>query len=157
MLVLVDIDLTIADARERLEKAGLMPHRDEKAHFQRWLDTLQSDENLLQDKVIYPVKHVIEALNDFCTIVYLTGRSEMYREATQKWLDKNSMPFGPLHMRGKDDWRSARDYKQSVVEELKRLYEIDGGVAIDDDSEGDCGSMYQEQGFVHLKVFLPKE
>lgn len=150
--------MTIADARPRLRKAGKMPHRGKKAHFQRWLDRLQSDESLLADEDVFIMWLVLNSLSKgkgFIDIVYLTGRCETYRKVTEEWLKREVYPEGRLIMRKKTDWRSARGYKEAEVKKLVKKYGT--GVVFDDDSEGDCSSMYTKHGLVHLKVFLPKE
>lgn len=157
MLIIVDIDLTLADARERIARAGKMPLRTKKAHFQKWLDSLQSAEDLLGDEPLTPLVNLIETLEATrgYKVVYLTGRSEIYRDTTQTWLrNKTFLPPGPLFMRKRGDWRSARDYKEARLLEIQDLLGLKGGIAIDDDSEGDCSAMYIKHGFVHLKVII---
>lgn len=155
MLIVVDIDMTLADARPRLEKAGKMPHRDDRASFQQWLDTLQPEGSLLSDPTIPELLDLIKDVEDCNLIVFLTGRSDIHRKETQAWLNEQEFT-GPLYMRAQDDWRSAKEFKRSSLKRIKELYGwIPGHIAIDDDSEGDCSAMYLEEGFVHLKVFIP--
>ena len=153
MLVIVDIDLTLADARPRLEKAGKMPHRTHP-HFQKWLDTLQPIGALEKDPAIDTMCDLIAFLAYPTNIVYLTGRDEKYKEETTNWLDFNCLPVGELYMRPHGNKQSAKVYKEKVVKSLKARYGT--GVAIDDDIEGDCSEMYRKHGFVHLKVLLPE-
>ena len=51
-------------------------------------------------------------------IVYLTGRPERCRAATQEWLDRNALPPGDLLMRPAGDRRPGSVVK---VRELRRL------------------------------------
>jgi hypothetical protein len=153
MLVIVDIDLTIADARPRLEKAGKMPHRTHP-HFQRWLDTLQPKGALEKDPPIPVMCDLVAFLAYPANIVYLTGRDSQYKDETENWLDFHCLPKGDLYMRPHGNKQSAKAYKETIVKKLKKKYGI--GIAIDDDIEGDCGEMYRKHGFVHLKVLLPE-
>lgn len=154
MLIVCDIDMTLADARKRLQKAGKMPHRERKATFQRWLDTLQADSALLNDAPIRSMLLLVKQLGPKNKIIYLTGRSSHYRIVTEQWLKRSRAPKGPLVMRAENDWRSARDYKESAIKKLKLGGREGELIAIDDDSEGDCSSMYTKHGFVHMKVII---
>lgn len=154
MLVVCDLDFTLADATDRLKLAGKMPNRSNRPAFQAWLDRLQTDEALLNDKANRYLKWVLRGLAQFPTafnIVYLTSRGERYREVTVKWLKANKFPEGPLMMRKTNDWRTAKGHKEQAITRLKSIYGT-GGLVFDDDSEGDCSQMYIKHGFVHLEV-----
>jgi predicted kinase len=65
-------------------------------------DASKSDE----DDVNFPVEELLHAFSkQGYQIIYLTGREEIHREPSQKFLDKWGMPEGPLYMRPKGDTR----------------------------------------------------
>lgn len=149
MLIICDIDGTLADLGPRLKIAGKEPKRGSRRRFQLWLDRLQSEKLLMQDK---PIKAVVYFLNKSDQrIIYLTGRSEKYRKVTKRWLRKIKVPVGPLIMRNDDDWRTAAGYKEEALQYLLGG-ENDSVVVIDDDASGDCAAVYRKLGLTHLKV-----
>lgn len=155
MLIICDLDGTICDLRGREKKAGTMPPRRQKKAFQMYLDILQPITCLRKDPPITPVLETIKALAKIKgnRLVYLTGRAEKYRKATQYWLRKNKCPRAPLIMRSNNDWRAAKDYK---FEEMKKLVEKNETVLVfDDDPDGDCTKMYAKNGWYHLLPRLP--
>lgn len=155
MLVICDIDGTLADWSERSKAAGPMPDKKDKKVFQRWLDTVQSEESLANDVVIPQVLYTVHALlEQGYEVVFLTGRSERFREVTTEWL-RNACRFTDfsLLMRSDDDWSSAAIFKESKIQEIIenedafRMF-----MAIDDDYDGDVSKVYAKYGIVHLKV-----
>jgi len=157
-LLVCDIDLTLADARQRAAKAGISPHRSNRKAFQRWLDRIQNTLTLAQDVPIGPLVSLVQVYvrKTKARVVYLTGRAEKYRKVTEFWLKKHRLPTGSLHMRGNRDWRSAAGYKKTIMLKLLRGLDASAVLVLDDDSDGDCSAMYTELGCVHLKVCLPK-
>lgn len=86
-------------------------------------------------------------------IVFLTGRSEKYRDVTERWLsDKCHINAPHLIMRDNEDWRSAAEYKDSQIKKLLKLYTPQYVLAVDDDYDGDTAAVYKSYGIVHLKV-----
>jgi len=155
MLIVCDIDGTLADFRPRFKEAGAMPPRCQRKSLQLWLDRLQPVARLKKDPPISPTIAIIKALvRQKCnTLLYLTGRSERYRRATRYWLRKNRCPSAPLHMRTNNDWRSARDYKFAKMKELCAGH--DNVIIFDDDGDGDCKKMYAKNGWLYYQVNLP--
>jgi len=154
-LLVVDIDGTIADIRFRAKKAGSCPSRRNRRAFQIWLDRLQPAKSLLRDKPLYPVVSLVYTYvrHMHTEIVYLTGRAEKYRKITELWLSQHKLLIGPVYMRANDDWRSAAQYKQSVMKELCKRVSVSSAILVlDDDADGDCSHMYTKLGCVHLKV-----
>lgn len=159
MFVIVDIDGTLADIKKRTEIAGDCPDRKDRQAFQKWLDTLQDEKLLIKDAPIDEVIKTVLALKIMKhRMVFLTGRSEKYRNVTQTWLNKYA-PDAPLYMRDNNDWRKAAEYKEATIKKLLDHYQVIPGVekvlAIDDDYDGDCNAMYLRLGIVHLKVYTP--
>lgn len=153
MLFIVDIDFTCANAAERMKAAGQEPGRWDQAAYDTWLGKLQSHETMMADKPYIEMRNLLVSL--VCcadTIIYLTGRSERWRETTKEWLKLHDFPCGEaLIMRSEDDYRSAGDYK---AEALKYIIQIYGkpAIAIDDDSNNDTSERYKAAGVFHLKA-----
>ncbi len=156
LLLVIDIDGTLADIRSRSVRAGSMPPREQRHLFQAWLDRLQSIRHLASDKPIPQSIHVIKLLckSPAVKAVYLTGRSERYRKATLAWLKKQKAPSLPLHMRALEDWRPAAEYKKEKMLEVTQGYKPNQVLVLDDDGDGDCSAMYTSLGYTHYKVLV---
>jgi hypothetical protein len=151
LLVIVDIDGTLADGSTRFALAGPEPERDDRWAYRKWLEAVQDEQRLSRDKPNMAVLETVKSLyRGGAEILYLTAREEVYRDVTQAWLNKHGAPIGDLHMRGYEDWRSTGEYKGSV---LVGLMQTHGGLmmAIDDDANGELEQIYQELGISHLK------
>lgn len=160
MLLVLDIDGTLADIRPRLKKAGKMPSRKNKKEMQKWIDKLQPVKALSKDRPIRPMQELANSIRGQMspvTLVYLTGRSEKYRRVTEEWLQKHGFFPGPLIMRGNNDWRPARLYKEGEMKKIAEQFDSSHNVIIiDDDYDGDCSEMYRKNGWLHLKVLWGK-
>lgn len=157
MLVVVDIDGTIADWTERASKAGHQPNRENQHEFQEWLNRLQSDEELIKDSPVPAMQLLLNSLYYVGDrIVYLTGRCAKYYDVTSKWLVRNNFPTGMLLMRENNDWRSAKDYKAYQIAQITEICGRMPDLVIDDDHENDCSTMYRSSGICHLKAMGDK-
>jgi len=60
-----------------------------------------------QDEVNEPIAAIIEEFyaSDSADILYVSGREDKYRDATERWLRKSMLPAGPLYMRTTGDHR----------------------------------------------------
>lgn len=155
ILVICDIDNSIADISFRQKKAGKEPSKKNKKEFTAWLERLQCPEDLIKDPPIHHMKTLLQTIRScdypFVDIAYLTSRTENYRNVTSKWIHVNGFPPGPIYMRKIDDWRGSGEYKHDTIKHLVEVYGK-AGIAIDDDPDGDTSAMYRKYGFVHLKV-----
>jgi hypothetical protein len=121
-LAVIDIDGVVADVRHRLHHLEERP-KDWTAFFA----AASADPPLTPgiERV-----HLLAADHD---IVYLTGRPERCRRATEQWLHDHGIGGHPVVMRRNHDHRPARRTKH---EELRRLAEgARVAVVIDDDPE----------------------
>lgn len=153
MLIICDIDGTIANFEKRAKKAGTAPSREDRPAFQAWLDRVQNNKTLAKDEPISEVVNCVNALHESgYKIVFLTGRSDIFRNVTMRWLMQNTNITSPiLHMRTDGDWRSAAHYKESKIRAI--LKEHKGSIlAIDDDYDNDTTHVYAKYGIKHLKV-----
>jgi len=151
MLIVCDIDGTLASITKRHANAGLRPPKWCKRLFQMWLDKLQKENDMLEDPVHEEVLKALCCLSKSFKLVYLTGRSQSYRKVTRRWLKKIGAPKAPLLMRAQDNWQSPANYKEAVMHRLARKHgnQI---LVFDDDGNGDCAEMYRRNGWRHLKV-----
>ncbi len=133
-ILICDIDGTLTVA-ENKEKPGSRGYYD-------W-DRVGEDEPNL------PTIYVIRRILGGKRLVLVTGRKEVAREGTDRWLsvnlrDANNMPIQYLlFMRDNDDNSSAVEFKENVYKEyIKGIY--DPFMSIDDDPAtskmwADCG------------------
>lgn len=109
--VIFDLDGTLADGRHRLHA---LPKVD--PHLPRSWDEfnkLAVYDNPIQDNI-----DICNSLELSYEVVILTGRNEMVREDTVKWLDKNGVCYNQLIMRGLDDDRKDIHTKEEVVKRI---------------------------------------
>jgi len=153
MLVVCDIDGTLADIVERQKRAGEAPDKKNKRKFQNWLNRLQPVELLAKDRPIVCMRELLYALADNHKLVYLTGREEKYREVTDGWLSTLHFPPAPLKMRpSKDNELETNLLKERVMLELAIEFQDFTILVVDDDVEGVCEPMYRKHGWTHLKA-----
>jgi FMN phosphatase YigB (HAD superfamily) len=150
MLVIVDIDGTIADWKPREQAAGSDPGRADIEAYKAYISRLMDTEELARDR---PVSGMVETVKAFAfqpntTLLYLTGRSEIYRNVTEEWLALHNFPPGMLHMRDKNDWRPAPLYKEAVIREESAKHKTI--VALED--EQSVVDMMTGHGITVLKV-----
>lgn len=106
-----DIDGTLADCSHRLHHIQKTP-KDWDAFFADChLDTPHSH-------IIDLACHLRSA--GFVRVVYVSGRSDQCRDSTQKWLDRNGLPAGPLYMRKAGDHRDDDVVKVEILAKLRR-------------------------------------
>lgn len=121
-LAVVDIDGVVADVRHRLHHIESRP-KDWAAFFA----AADADPPLAEGVAR------VRALAADHDVVYLTGRPEHLRRATEEWLARHGIPGTRLLMRRRGDYRPARVTK---ADELRRLGRVrDVAIVLDDDPE----------------------
>lgn len=107
---------------------------------------------LMEDKCDTKVRDIIKTLSETrnAHIIFLTGRPEVARENTERWLRENGFTEYTLIMRDKDDFRHGDDYKRCMYNEHikpmnKRV------LCVLEDSEK-CVKMWREEGLLTLDV-----
>lgn len=155
MLVIVDIDATIADATKRLKVAGPEPDRNDKAAYLAWLDRVQNAKSLAADQPVPGMEELCAALSNFykCQLYYVTSREEKWRSVTWDWLRLygflgHSME---LLMRPNADWRSSGEFKEEVIKSLLTESK-ESVIVIDDDEKGDLEVVCKRNGWTFLKA-----
>jgi phosphoglycolate phosphatase-like HAD superfamily hydrolase len=119
-LVVFDIDGVLADVRHRLHYLATRPK-----NWDAFFAAAKKD-------------HVLEVGAEFAKraaatheIVYLTGRPERLRAATQSWLDEQQLPPGRLLMRPEGDRRPSAVVKLHELRRLRRESTVE--MLVDDD------------------------
>lgn len=150
MLLIVDLDGSIADWKPRNQAAGGDPGRENIEAYKAYVERLMADAALSKDEPVKGMQTVIRALanREGVELLYLTGRSEKHRRTTEQWLMRHRFPEAKLLMRELEDWRSAAHYKLDVLASLRSKY--DTIVAIEDESE--VVEAFAERGVTVLQV-----
>ena len=117
---MIDLDGVVADVRHRLHhiSAG---RRDWDGFFA----------GIPDDPVLPEGRAVADRLAADHEVVYLTGRPERTRAATEHWLRVRGLPHGQLIMRRDRDRRPARVTKPELLRRLADGARI--AVVVDDD------------------------
>lgn len=121
-LAVIDIDGVVADVRHRLHHIESRP-KDWPAFFA----AADADPPLAEGVAR------VRALQDDHDVVYLTGRPDHLRRATEEWLERNGISGTKLLMRRRGDFRPARVTKAEELRRLGRTRTV--AVVVDDDPE----------------------
>ena len=74
------------------------------------------------DEVDPTIKNLLDVLKDKCFIILVSGRDEVCREKTEKWLRGNDITYGMLLMRPEGDIRKDSIVKREIFENYIRDY-----------------------------------
>ena len=119
-LVILDIDGVLADVRHRLHYLAARP--------KNWEGFFAAAKN---DQVLDVGAEFAKRAAATHEIVYLTGRPERLRAATQAWLDQQLLPTGRLVMRSDGDRRPGAVVKLHELRRLRRDSTVE--LLVDDD------------------------
>jgi hypothetical protein len=151
LLVVLDIDATIADAGWRNKLAGPEPARKDWKKYKKWLGKIQSKKMLMKDKPVLGMCEMSHLLAKHA--VYITARQSSYRKVTEKWLKKNKFPKLKLHMRPKKCRKSSGEYKEEVIKNiLQKSNKLLSVVIIDDDPKGCIFEAAKRNSWTMLKA-----
>src|SRR3954447_17349343 len=131
-LAVIDLDGVVADVGHRLKHLQSRP-RDWEAFFA----------GIPDDPVLPEGRAVVERLAPDHEVIYLTGRPERTRAATEAWLARHRLPHGRLIMRRERDRRPASVTKPSLLRDLAAGRSV--AVVVDDDPNV-CAAL-QRQGW----------
>lgn len=120
----IDIDGVLADVSHRLHYLERYPKDWDRFFAGVGADSVYAEGQALADE--------LAAEHD---VIYLSGRPERTRRATETWLREHAFPAGEVLLRGDDDRRPARQFK---LARLRRLTQVDQpgrtvAVLVDDD------------------------
>jgi phosphoglycolate phosphatase-like HAD superfamily hydrolase len=121
-IAIVDIDGVVADVRHRLRHITRRP-KDWNAFFDAAVDDPPHEEGL----------RVVRTLAQDHEIIYLTGRPERLRRATDEWLARHGIGEHELMMRADGDRRPAAQVKVQLLQRLARTRHV--AVVVDDDAQ----------------------
>ena len=136
--IVVDLDGTLCDVNHRVHHV-----RKEKKDWKAFHTGLVDDEiNPWCDQLIHAMKAQSYA------IILLTGRDEKYRDLTEGWLNKYSVPHDALFMRPHDDFRKDDVIKAEIYEkEILPYYHV---LFVVEDRKS-VVEMWREKGVVCLQ------
>lgn len=154
LLVIIDIDGTIADASRRFEVAGKDPGPSDQVKHDQWIAKVQNEEMILSDPAVPGMREMIHAMGcmGLVEIIYLTGREDQFRTVTEKWLAMHKFPSHLLEMRIAGDRTRNCDFKEIVINRLKYIYKADNVVVLDDDQRGELEKVCTKNKWTFLKA-----
>jgi hypothetical protein len=103
--IIVDIDGTLADCSHRMHFI-----RGKRKKWKQFFASAHLDKARIE--VVSQVRELARQYN----IHLVTGRPEIYRQQTEKWLAYYRIPFNSLHMRDDGDYRSDDVVKQEILD-----------------------------------------
>ena len=125
MIIACDIDGTLFNNEHRAE---FIPQ--DKSHADNWRRF--NELHIYDEPIQYRIKFLrLLAMMPGVRIVYITGRSDEFRDETIARLNLVQAPKGNLYMRQSDDHRKAADVKIDII---RRAIGHDGFAMIDDDA-----------------------
>ena len=125
MIIACDIDGTLFNNEHRAE---FIPQ--DKSHAGNWRRF--NELHIYDEPIQYRIKFLrLLAMMPGVRIVYITGRSDEFRDETISRLNLVQAPKGNLYMRQSDDHRKAADVKIDII---RRAIGHDGFALIDDDA-----------------------
>ena len=124
MIIACDLDGTLFNNEHRAE---FIPQ--DKYHAGNWRRF--NELHIYDEPIQYRIKFLrLLAMMPGVRIVYITGRSDEFRDETIARLNLVQAPKGNLYMRQSDDHRKAADVKIDII---RRAIGHDGFALIDDD------------------------
>jgi phosphoglycolate phosphatase-like HAD superfamily hydrolase len=139
--VIFDLDGTLCDVTHRRQYVATKPR-----NWDAW------NTGLVNDKPVEPVGIVYSALNAYCDddiqIFIVSGRSDDYRQQTEKWLLDNRFPYDSLYMRKYQDHRDDTIVKSEIADEIEKTHHI---IAVFDDRQK-VVNMWQQRGIFVFDV-----
>lgn len=106
--IVVDLDGTLCDVEHRIHHVK-GPKKNWKAF----------NESIIHDTIYEWCSELISAMRDRgYEIIFVTGRSDDYREHTTNWLSKHQVNFDHLYMRAVRDFREDSDVKEDLYREF---------------------------------------
>ena len=146
MLVICDIDGTLFSNEHRAE---FIP--DDKSHTDNWRRF--NDLHIYDQPILYRLQILrLLAIMPGVRVAYVTGRSDEFRDETQSRLNLVWAPTGELHMRHKDDHRTAAEVKLDAIKRIAG----DERIALIDDDMSVCRAVAEAFPTAHI-VKVPSQ
>ena len=119
-IAVIDIDGVLADVRHRLKHLEKRP-KDWGSFFRGAID----------DPPLAEGVGAARRLAEVYEVVYLSGRPERLRRDTETWFRRHGVPPGELHLRPRNDFRPAREFKVAMLRRFQDRAPV--AVLVDDD------------------------
>lgn len=140
MLVICDIDGTLFNNEHRAE---FIP--TDKSHADNWRRF--NEMHIYDQPIHYRLQFLrLLAIMPSVRIVYLTGRSNEFRDETQSCLNLVGAPTGELHMRPSTDHRPAAEVRLEVIKRIAG----DERIALIDDDMSVCRAVAESFPTAHI-------
>jgi hypothetical protein len=120
-IAVVDIDGVLADVRHRVVHLDKRP-KDWGSFFRA----------AAQDPPLAEGIDAARRLAEVYEVVYLSGRPEHLRKDTLAWFRRHGVPEGELHLRPRNDFRPAREFKVTMLRRLQERAPV--ALLVDDDA-----------------------
>lgn len=136
-IVIMDIDSTLANNEHRVSLIR-GPNKDWDAFFKE----------VYHDSPIHRMIWLNNMLSNNYTICIITGRAEVCRIDTVRWLEKYNVVWDKLYMRATGDYRPDYVVKREIYD--TQLKNLDIFLAVDDKIQ--IAEMWGSLGINYLKV-----
>ena len=121
-IAVIDIDGVLADVRHRVVHLEKRP-KDWGSFFRA----------AIKDPPLVEGLDAARRLAEVYEVVYLSGRPEHLRRDTETWFRRHDLPAGELHLRPRNDFRPAREFKVSMLRRFQDRAPV--AVLVDDDAD----------------------
>jgi hypothetical protein len=121
-LAVIDIDGVLADVRHRVRHLDRRP-KDWGSFFR----------DAVKDPPLTEGIDAARRLAEVYEVVYLSGRPEHLRRDTEAWFRRHDLPEGELHLRPRNDYRPAREFKVSMLRRFTDRAPV--ALLVDDDPD----------------------
>jgi len=139
MIIIFDIDGTVADAEHRLHWIRAKP--------KNWVAFGSAMD---QDPPIESICAIARRCYDAGdTVLFCTGRSQEYRSTTEAWLAQHSLAYAALFMRPRGDFRQDFEVKRDLLDRIRALF---GEPDLVFEDRQQVVDMWREQGIRCLQV-----
>jgi hypothetical protein len=120
-IAVIDIDGVLADVRHRLVHLDKRP-KDWGSFFRA----------AVKDPPLAEGLDAARRLAEVYEVVYLSGRPEHLRKDTVAWFRRHGVPEGELHLRPRNDFRPAREFKVAMLRRFTDRAPV--ALLVDDDA-----------------------
>lgn len=153
-LFIIDIDATIADVSERLQRVGPEPDLADKSAYRSWVAKMMNPIELANDKPVIGMTAVVNALafGQQGRVMFLTSREERWRKVTQEWLEQSGFRRGVLVMRPNDSYSDTAGFKEQIISQWQCSGDYSDVVVFDDDQAGTLEKVCAKRGWCFLKA-----
>lgn len=115
-----DLDGTICDVSHRRQYVATKPR-----NWDAWNLALGLDTPNRAVEFVYKALHNYR-YGDVADLFFVSGRSDDYREQTERWLKDHGFAWDHLYMRKYKDHRDDAVVKSEIADEIEKTYNIIG-------------------------------